>query len=46
VTWVTNTEISSSRLYCENTLGCLEVKGATVPPPSASSRELFWALRS
>ena len=46
MTWVTNTEISSSRLYCENTLGCLEVKGATIPPPSAYSRELYSTLRS
>jgi len=38
MTRVTNTEISSGRLYCENTLGFCDVKGTTVPPPSAFSK--------
>jgi hypothetical protein len=46
MTWVTNTEISSGRLYRENTLGFFDVKGATVTPQSASSRELYRAPRS
>ena len=33
LTWLTNTGISSGRLYWENTLGFFDVKGATVPPP-------------
>ena len=31
LTWLTNTGISSGRLYWENTLGFFDVKGATVP---------------
>jgi hypothetical protein len=38
MTWVTNTRISSGRLYSENTPG-FHVKGVTVPPLSASSQE-------
>ena len=39
MTWVTDTGISSGRLYWENTLGFFDVKGATVPvPPSPCSR--------
>jgi len=30
-TWVTNTGVSSARLYWENTLGFFDVKGVTVP---------------
>jgi hypothetical protein len=31
LTWVTNTGVSSGRLYWENTLGFFDVKGVTVP---------------
>ena len=31
MTWVTNTGVSSGRLYAENTLGFFDVKGTTVP---------------
>jgi pimeloyl-ACP methyl ester carboxylesterase len=46
-TWVTNTGISSGRLYWENTLGFFDVKGATVPAAvSVFPRELYQAPRS
>ncbi len=46
-TWVTNTGISSGRLYWENTLGFFDVKGATVPAAvSVFPRELYRAPRS
>jgi pimeloyl-ACP methyl ester carboxylesterase len=45
--WVTNTGISSGRLYWENTLGFFDVKGATVPAAvSVFPRELYQAPRS
>ena len=31
LTWLTNTGVSSGRLYWENTLGFFDVKGVTVP---------------
>jgi pimeloyl-ACP methyl ester carboxylesterase len=44
MTWVTNTGISSGRLYWENTLGFFDVKGATVPAAvSVFPRELYQA---
>jgi pimeloyl-ACP methyl ester carboxylesterase len=47
LTWVTNTGISSGRLYAENTLGFFDVKGATVPAAvSVFPRELYQAPRS
>jgi pimeloyl-ACP methyl ester carboxylesterase len=47
LTWVTNTGISSGRLYWENTLGFFDVKGATVPAAvSVFARELYQAPRS
>jgi pimeloyl-ACP methyl ester carboxylesterase len=47
MTWVTNTGISSGRLYWENTLGFFDVKGATVPAAvSVFPRELYQAPRS
>jgi pimeloyl-ACP methyl ester carboxylesterase len=47
LTWVTNTGISSGRLYWENTLGFFDVKGATVPAAvSVFPRELYQAPRS
>jgi pimeloyl-ACP methyl ester carboxylesterase len=47
MTWVTNTGISSGRLYWENTLGFFDVKGATVPTGvSVFPRELYQAPRS
>jgi pimeloyl-ACP methyl ester carboxylesterase len=47
MTWVTNTGISSGRLYWENTLGFFDVKGATVPAAvSVFPRELYRAPRS
>jgi pimeloyl-ACP methyl ester carboxylesterase len=47
MTWVTNTGISSGRLYWENTLGFFDVKGTTVPAAvSVFPRELYQAPRS
>jgi pimeloyl-ACP methyl ester carboxylesterase len=47
LTWVTNTGISSGRLYWENTLGFFDVKGATVPAAvSVFPNELYQAPRS
>jgi pimeloyl-ACP methyl ester carboxylesterase len=47
MTWVTNTGISSGRLYWENTLGFFDIKGATVPAAvSVFPRELYQAPRS
>jgi len=47
MTWVTNTGISSGRLYWENTLGFFDVKGVTVPAAiSVFPRELYQAPRS
>jgi pimeloyl-ACP methyl ester carboxylesterase len=47
MTWVTNTGMSSGRLYWENTLGFFDVKGATVPAAvSVFPRELYQAPRS
>jgi pimeloyl-ACP methyl ester carboxylesterase len=46
-TWVTNTGISSGRLYWENTLGFFDIKGTTVPAAvSVFPRELYQAPRS
>jgi pimeloyl-ACP methyl ester carboxylesterase len=45
--WVTNTGMSSGRLYWENTLGFFDVKGATVPAAvSVFPNELYQAPRS
>jgi pimeloyl-ACP methyl ester carboxylesterase len=47
MTWLTNTGISSGRLYWENTLGFFDVKGVTVPAAvSVFPRELYQAPRS
>ena len=47
LTWVTNTGISSGRLYWENTLGFFDVKGVSVPAAvSVFPRELYRAPRS
>jgi pimeloyl-ACP methyl ester carboxylesterase len=47
MTWLTNTGISSGRLYWENTLGFFDVKGASVPAAvSVFPRELYQAPRS
>jgi pimeloyl-ACP methyl ester carboxylesterase len=47
MTWVTNTGMSSGRLYWENTLGFFDVKGATVPAAvSVFPNELYQAPRS
>jgi pimeloyl-ACP methyl ester carboxylesterase len=47
MTWVTNTGISSGRLYWENKLGFFDVKGAKVPAAvSVFPRELYQAPRS
>jgi pimeloyl-ACP methyl ester carboxylesterase len=47
LTWVTNTGMSSGRLYWENTLGFFDVKGATVPAAvSVFPNELYQAPRS
>jgi pimeloyl-ACP methyl ester carboxylesterase len=46
-TWVTNTGMSSGRLYWENTLGFFDIKGTTVPAAvSVFPRELYQAPRS
>jgi pimeloyl-ACP methyl ester carboxylesterase len=47
LTWVTNTGVSSGRLYWENKLGFFDVKGVTVPAAlSVFPRELYQAPRS
>jgi pimeloyl-ACP methyl ester carboxylesterase len=47
MTWVTNTGISSGRLYWENTLGFFDVKNVKVPAAvSVFPRELYQAPRS
>jgi pimeloyl-ACP methyl ester carboxylesterase len=47
LTWMTNTGISSARLYWENKLGFFDVKGVTVPAAvSVFPRELYQAPRS
>jgi pimeloyl-ACP methyl ester carboxylesterase len=47
LTWVTNTGISSGRLYWENKLGFFDVKGVTVPVAvSVFPNELYQAPRS
>jgi pimeloyl-ACP methyl ester carboxylesterase len=47
LTWMTNTGISSARLYWENALGFFDVKGVTVPAAvSVFPRELYQAPRS
>ena len=46
LTWVTNTGVSSGRLYWENTLDFFAVKGVTVPAGvSVFPRELYQARR-
>jgi pimeloyl-ACP methyl ester carboxylesterase len=47
LTWLTNTGISSGRLYWESKLGFFDVKGVTVPAAlSVFPRELYRAPRS
>jgi len=47
LTWITNTGISSGRLYWENKLGFFDIKGVTVPAAvSVFPRELYQAPRS
>jgi len=47
LTWLTNTGISSGRLYWENKLGFFDVKGVSVPAAvSVFPKELFQAPRS
>ena len=47
LTWVTNTGISSGRLYYENSLDFFDAKGVTVPAAvSVFPRELYQAPRS
>jgi len=47
LTWVTNTGVSSGRLYWENSLGFFDIKGATVPAAvSVFPNELYQAPRS
>ena len=47
LTWLTNTGVSSGRLYWENTLGFFDVKGVSVPAAvSVFPRELYRAPRS
>jgi len=45
--WLTNTGISSARLYWENTLGFFDAKGVTVPTAvSTFAREIYQVPRS
>ena len=47
MTWVTNTGISSGRLYWENKLGFFDVKGVSIPAAvSVFPKELYQAPRS
>jgi pimeloyl-ACP methyl ester carboxylesterase len=47
LTWVTNTGVSSGRIYWENTLDFFDAKGVTVPAAvSVFPRELYQAPRS
>jgi pimeloyl-ACP methyl ester carboxylesterase len=47
LTWLTNTGVSSARLYWENKVGFFDVKGVTVPAAvSVFPRELYQAPRS
>jgi pimeloyl-ACP methyl ester carboxylesterase len=47
MTWVTNTGVSSGRLYAENTLGFFDIKGTTVPAAvTVFPNELYQAPRS
>ena len=47
LTWLTNTGVSSARLYWENKLGFFDVKGVKVPAAvSVFPRELYQAPRS
>jgi pimeloyl-ACP methyl ester carboxylesterase len=47
MTWLTNTGMSSGRLYWENKLGFFDIKGTTVPAAvSVFPRELYQAPRS
>ena len=47
MTWLTNTGISSGRLYWENTLGFFDIKDVTVPAAvTIFPRELYQAPRS
>jgi pimeloyl-ACP methyl ester carboxylesterase len=47
LTWVTNTGVSSGRLYWENSLGFFDVKGVSIPAAvSVFPRELYRAPRS
>ena len=47
MTWLTNTGMSSGRLYAENTLGFFDIKGTTVPAAvSVFPQELYQAPRS
>jgi pimeloyl-ACP methyl ester carboxylesterase len=47
LTWLTNTGISSARLYWENKVGFFDVKGVTVPAAvSVFPREMYQAPRS
>jgi pimeloyl-ACP methyl ester carboxylesterase len=46
-TWLTNTGVSSARLYWENTVGFFDVKGVTVPAAvSVFPHEIYQAPRS
>jgi hypothetical protein len=46
LTWVTNTGVSSARLYWENKLGFFDVKGVSAPAAvSAFPQELYQAPR-
>ena len=47
LTWLTNTGVSSARLYWENKLGFFDVKGVSVPAAvSVFPREMYQAPRS
>src|SRR3954449_3114416 len=47
LTWLTNTGVSSGRLYAENALGFFDVKGVSVPAAvSVFAKELYQAPRN
>jgi pimeloyl-ACP methyl ester carboxylesterase len=47
LTWLTNTGVSSARLYWENTVGFFDVKGVTVPAAvSTFAHEIYKVPRS
>jgi hypothetical protein len=47
ITWLTNTGVSSARLYWENTVGFFDVKGVSIPAAvSTFAQEIYKVPRS